>query len=56
MPPVKGLQIRANDQIVISIYKNICEEFINYRKLITNLINEETIKYFYNCSYTYKYD
>lgn len=33
MPPVKGLQIRANDQIVISIYKNICEEFINYRKL-----------------------
>ena len=33
MAPLKGLQIRANDQIVISIYKNICEEFINYRKL-----------------------
>lgn len=33
MAPLKGLQIRANDQIVISIYKNICEEFIKYRKL-----------------------
>lgn len=30
----KGIQIRANDQIVISIYKNICEEFVNYRGLV----------------------
>lgn len=32
----KGIQIRANDQIVISIYKNICEEFVNYRGLLVD--------------------
>lgn len=32
----KGIQLRANDQIVISIYNNICNEFIKYRKLELN--------------------
>ncbi len=30
----KGIQLRANDQIVISVYRNICEEFINFRGLL----------------------
>jgi DNA-directed RNA polymerase subunit H len=29
----KGIHIRANDQTVISIYKNICQSFVNHRKL-----------------------
>lgn len=29
----KGIHIRANDQTVISIYKNICNNFVNHRKL-----------------------
>jgi DNA-directed RNA polymerase subunit H (RpoH/RPB5) len=29
----KGLTIRANDQIVANVYKNITDEFINYRGL-----------------------
>ncbi len=51
MPVSKGIQIRANDQTVISIYNNICKEFINYRKLIlkdavleNKTLSEETFK------------
>ncbi len=29
----KGINIRATDQTVISIYKNICENFVHHRKL-----------------------
>jgi len=47
----KGIQIRANDQTVISIYNNICKEFIQYRKLVlkdtildNKTLSEETFK------------
>jgi len=43
MAPVKSINITANDQIVISVYKNICYEFTKYRNLsLENPIMEDS--------------